>query len=103
MGRLAVVINTAGFILTSDIPAVILQILAKQLHIEPFGLSGMMATILLMRPTSLVLLVMSMFYLWVYGWRVQAWQSPMGHDGSQRRLPMPLPDRGTILEEHPSQ
>ncbi len=86
IGRLAVVMNTAGFILTNDIPAAILQLLARQFHIEPSGLVGRTATILLMRPTSLILLVMSAFYLWIYGWRVQTWQPPM-----------PSPENETVL------
>jgi hypothetical protein len=62
----ALLVNTAGLVLTGDIPLVILNIIANQLHISTAGIFGQMLTVMLIRPASLILLVMSIFYLWVY-------------------------------------
>jgi hypothetical protein len=40
--------------------------LAGNLHISTAGLSGQMLTVVLTRPTPIILLAMSVFYLWVY-------------------------------------
>jgi hypothetical protein len=44
----------------------ILRIVTNNLHISTTKLSGQILTVVLMRPTELVLLLMSIFYLWVY-------------------------------------
>jgi hypothetical protein len=66
IGWVALVLNSAGIVLTSDIPAVMLLILAKNLHISPVGLSGKIMTVVLVEPAPLALLAMGIFYLWVY-------------------------------------
>jgi len=66
IARLALLFNTAGLVLTSDIPLTVLMILAKSLHISTDRLPGQLITDVLMRPTPLILLAMSVFYLWVY-------------------------------------
>lgn len=66
---IALVVNTAGIVLTGDIPSAILLIFARNLHLSTTELSGQILTVALTQPASLVLLVMSIFYLWVYGWR----------------------------------
>ena len=66
MGWLALLVNAAGVVLTGDIPLVILNILANNLHVSTAGLSGQVLTVVLLRPASLILLVMGIFYLWVY-------------------------------------
>jgi hypothetical protein len=63
---LALLVTSAGIASTSDIPLVILLILTKNLHIPTAGLSGQILTVVLMRPTPLILLVMGIFYLCVY-------------------------------------
>jgi hypothetical protein len=42
------------------------MIWAKDMQVPAAGIFRQMGTILLMRPAPLVLLVMSIFYLWVY-------------------------------------
>jgi hypothetical protein len=63
---IALAVNTAGIVLTGDIPLAILGIFANKLHVGTAGIYGKMLTVLLMRPASLILLAMGMFYLWVY-------------------------------------
>jgi hypothetical protein len=66
IGRIALVVTTAGIVLTADIPLAILVILTKNLPISTVGLSRQIMTVVLMRPATLILLVMGIFYLWVY-------------------------------------
>jgi len=65
-GWIALLVNTAGIVLTADIPMAILLVFAKGLHLPVEGLWGKVLTLLLMHPASLILLVMGVFYLWVY-------------------------------------
>ncbi|MFY9856012.1 MAG: glycosyltransferase family 87 protein [Terracidiphilus sp.] len=62
----ALLVTTAGIVFTADIPLTILAILSSALHISTEGLSGQMLTVMLTRPTPLILLAMGIFYLWVY-------------------------------------
>lgn len=63
---LALLVTTAGIVFTADIPLTILTILASAFHISTPGLSAQMLTVVLTRPTPLILLAMGIFYLWVY-------------------------------------
>jgi hypothetical protein len=63
---IALVVTTAGVALTADIP---LAILVNLVGDTPLGIGGIFAqtrSVVLMRPTPLILLVMSIFYLWMY-------------------------------------
>jgi hypothetical protein len=64
-------INTAAFVLTADFPLTILMILARNLHISTAAIIGQLETVVLMRPAPLILLAMSVFYLWVYTRRTE--------------------------------
>jgi hypothetical protein len=64
--RIALLVSGAGFVLTGDIPLAILANLANDLHVGTAGIFGKILTVVLIRPASLILLVMGMFYLWVY-------------------------------------
>ncbi len=63
---IALLVNTAGVVLTGDIPSAILILLSNGLHVGPAGILGQILTVVLMRPTPLILLAMGIFYLWVY-------------------------------------
>lgn len=63
---LAFVLTVAGIVSTSDIPLAILVTVTKNLHFSTTDLSGKLMTLLLLRPTSIILLAMGCFYLWVY-------------------------------------
>jgi hypothetical protein len=63
---IALLLTSAGIVLTADLPLIILAILTGNLHISTTGLSGQLLTVMLLRPTPLILLAMGIFYLWVY-------------------------------------
>jgi hypothetical protein len=62
----ALLVNSAGMLLTADITLAILNILWNQLHMNTTGIFGQILTLMMIRPVSLILLVMSVFYIWVY-------------------------------------
>lgn len=66
IGRLALLITTFGIVLTADIPLALLSIIANSLHIRTVGIFNQILMVVLMRPASLILLVVGTFYLWVY-------------------------------------
>jgi hypothetical protein len=53
-------------VLTGDVPLAALTILADKLQVSTAGIFGRILTVMLNRPASLILLVMSIFYLWAY-------------------------------------
>jgi hypothetical protein len=63
---MALLVTAAGVVSTADIPLAILGIFSSQLHLGATGISGQILTVVLMRPTPLILLAMSIFYLWIY-------------------------------------
>jgi hypothetical protein len=65
-GKIALWVNAAGLVLTGDVPLVILNLLSNKLHVGTAGIFEKMLTVVLNRPASLILLVMSVFYLWIY-------------------------------------
>ncbi|MGD0734016.1 MAG: glycosyltransferase family 87 protein [Terracidiphilus sp.] len=65
-GRTAMILTTAGLVLTGDIPLVILVVLWRKLHVSTMGFAGQALTLLMLRPASLILLAMAIFYLWIY-------------------------------------
>jgi hypothetical protein len=63
---LALLVTTAGIVLTADVPLIILMTLTKNVPIYAPRLSGQILTAVLTRPTPLILLAMGIFYLWIY-------------------------------------
>ena len=70
-GRLASILTTAGFVLTADIPTLLLKILTKDAHFSIADFWGRVLTVLVNRPAPLLLLMLGVFYLWVYLRRAQ--------------------------------
>jgi hypothetical protein len=66
IGSFSVAVNSAGILLTGDIPLVFFTTIANDLHVAPVGLTGKTMTLVLTRPASVVLLVMASFNLWIY-------------------------------------
>jgi hypothetical protein len=66
IGRLALLVTTAGIVATADLPLIIFLALTRNLHISTAGLSGKILTVALARPVPLILLAMGIFYLWIY-------------------------------------
>jgi hypothetical protein len=63
---IALLVNSMGMLLTADITLAIISNIANKLHLDTTNIFGQMLTVVMIRPASLILLVMSMFYLWVY-------------------------------------
>ena len=63
---LALLVNSAGFVLNGDLTWAILLGLISKLPLPMTGLSGELLTAVQVFPAPLILLVMSVFYLWVY-------------------------------------
>ena len=66
IGRLALLLTSAGIVATSDIPLAVGYVLTENLHLSMGGLPGKVAAVLLTRSIPLVLLASGTFYLWVY-------------------------------------
>jgi hypothetical protein len=66
IGWLALLLNTAGFVLNGDITWAILLGLINRLHMSTAGLSGEILIAVQVFPAPLILLAMGVFYLWVY-------------------------------------
>ena len=66
IGRIALFLNTAAVLFISDIPLAVLGLFTNRLHLTTEGLIGKAEAILLARPIPLVLLALTVFYLWVY-------------------------------------
>jgi hypothetical protein len=64
IGRLALLVTAAGFVFNGDIFMAIVISLTS--HLPTTGLSGQIQAVALVFPAPLILLVMSVFYLWVY-------------------------------------
>ena len=69
IGRIALFLNSAAIVLTSDIPLAFLVRMTKGLHLSMEGVPAKFFTILLARPMPLILLALGTFYLWVYARR----------------------------------
>ncbi len=66
MGRIGLLVNTAGIVLTGDIPLALLVRLSRKLHLGTAGIFGQILTVVMIRPASLILLTMAIFYLCLY-------------------------------------
>lgn len=89
----ALLLNTAGIVMTGDLPSAALMILTRGLHIHAAGVPGLALTVILLRPCTLLLLAIGTFYLWVYMRRVTAdrflrpgWKVPRTLGGSRPSL-----------------
>jgi hypothetical protein len=69
IGWITLVLNTAGILVVSDIPLAILGTLSGNLHLSTAGMAGKLTMVAITRPAPLVLLALSIFYLWVYARR----------------------------------
>jgi hypothetical protein len=65
-GRIALLVTAAGIISTGDLPLAILASFAPDPHPGTATIGGQLLILLLMRPASLALLAMGIFYLWMY-------------------------------------
>jgi hypothetical protein len=68
IGQIALLVSTVGVVLTADIPVALLGVFANDLHASTTGFFGQIMTIMLLRPATVALLAIGIFYLWVYVW-----------------------------------
>jgi hypothetical protein len=80
--RMALVATTAGLVLTGDIPLALLSILGNALHVGTAGIFDQILMVVLMRPASLALLAVGIFYLWAYV-RHTGLDSGIGSEGEE--------------------
>jgi hypothetical protein len=66
IGWLALLVNTAGFVLAGDIPWIIFLSRVDKLHVPASSLSGQILVAFQVFPVPLILLAMGIFYLWIY-------------------------------------
>jgi hypothetical protein len=76
IGWLAILLNTVGFLLTGDLLWAIVSGFINSPHLSTISRSGQILTDFQVFSVPLILLAMSIFYLWIY----------MRHD-SERDLP----------------
>jgi hypothetical protein len=72
IGWVALLVNSAGFVLTGDLPWAILLGLVRSMHLSTTGLSGEILMAAQVFPVPLIMLAMGLFYLWVYASRSSA-------------------------------
>jgi hypothetical protein len=58
--------TSAAIGVTSDIPSTLVTTLSRRLPTNPVGISDAILTVVIGRPASLILLAMSIFYVWAY-------------------------------------
>jgi hypothetical protein len=85
----ALVVSTAAIVFTADIPLIIILALTRNLHISNQWVSGHMLTVVLMSPAPLILLAMSIFYLWIYVQRTSAADAAAGPGENEETLLAP--------------
>jgi len=69
IGRIALILNTAGLVLTGDLPWAILFSFINRLHLATSGLLSRLVVGVQVFPTPLVLLSIGILYLWAYAKR----------------------------------
>jgi Glycosyltransferase family 87 len=77
IGRFALLLNTAAFVLTGDLFWGIFLGILSHLHVSTTGLSGQILMAVQVFPAPLILLVMGIFYLWVYVQSCTAHATPL--------------------------
>ncbi len=73
MGRLALLVNTAGLVLTGDIFWAFLDGILSNQHLPPARLIGEVLMVVQVFSVPLILLLVGTFYLWVYIRHSSAW------------------------------
>ncbi|MGO9324100.1 MAG: glycosyltransferase family 87 protein [Terracidiphilus sp.] len=70
VGKIGFLITAAAVLFAGDVPLSAVTILASSLKLSTAGLGGQLLALVLIRPESIALLAMGIFYLWVYLRRV---------------------------------
>jgi len=65
IGRIALLLTSLAILLTSDIPLGLLSFITGTLKLSEMSLGARLLSMIVVRPAPLILLAMSIFYLWV--------------------------------------
>ena len=66
LGKIAFSITAAAVLFAGDFPLAVFKTLADSLHVSTAGFGRQLLTVVLIRPESIALLAMGVFYLWTY-------------------------------------
>jgi hypothetical protein len=66
IARIALLLNGAAIVMTADLPLTLLTVFTRNMQLSAEGVPGQIMIVLLRRPVPLILLAMSIFYLWIY-------------------------------------
>jgi hypothetical protein len=83
-GKAALAITSIAALATAEIPTAIFDGIFASLHVSTNGILAQAMAVVLMRPASLALLAMGVFYLWVYVKRSPVRQEDAVHTGPRR-------------------
>lgn len=75
IGKRAILITSVAAFYTGEVSLVLFEMAVGSLHVSTNGVLGEAITVVLIRPASLALLAMGIFYLWAYVRRGRAIQS----------------------------
>jgi len=65
-GKIAFAITTAAALFAGDLPLAVFKTIAESLQVSTAGFGGQLLTVVLIRPESIALLAMGIFFLWTY-------------------------------------
>ncbi len=66
LGKIAFSVTTGAALFAGDFPLAVFKTLADSLHVSTVGFGRQLLTLVLIRPESIALLAMGIFYLWIY-------------------------------------
>ncbi len=66
IGKVALLLNSAAIVLTSDLPLAMVALLTKGLQLSTENVQSKLLMVVIERPMPLILFALSAFYLWVY-------------------------------------
>ena len=87
---LALLVTTAGVVMTGEVPLAALVNLTNNLTIGTPGIFGDMLKVIVLRPASLALLAMAIFYVWVYARRAFPPSAEVEPGGYQKEHSAPV-------------
>jgi hypothetical protein len=64
VGKIAFWITTAAVLFAGDVPLSIFKTIANSMQVSRAGFAGQLLSVVLIRPETLALLAMGVFYLW---------------------------------------
>jgi len=66
LGKFALWITTAAVLFAGDVPLSVFKVIANSLQVSQVGFGGQLMSVVLLRPESIALVALGVFYLWIY-------------------------------------